>query len=77
MEQNAADQAAYEAAMIEGTEIIAGITDADSANAAMPKYKAIKHALTSNKELGVIWNKKIEDCGLFFDKVSKLSLIHI
>ena len=71
VEQNAVDQAAYEAAMIEGTEIIAGITDADSANAAMPKYKAIKHALTSNKELGVIWNKKIEDCGLFFDKVLK------
>ena len=48
------------------------------------RYKAIKHALTSNKELGVIWNKKIEDCGLFFDKVlkrytpvQKLSLIHI
>lgn len=71
VKQNAADQAAYEAAMIQGTEIISGITDADSANAAMPKYKAIKHALTSNKELGVIWNKKIEDCGLFFDKVLK------
>lgn len=71
VEKNAADQAAYEAAMVEGTEIIAGITDADSANAAMPKYKAINHALTSNKELGVLWNKKIEDCGLFFDKVLK------
>ena len=71
VEQNAVDQAAYEAAMIQGTKIISEITDADSANAAMPKYKAIQHALTSNKELGVIWNKKIEDCGLFFDKVLK------
>ena len=71
VEKNAADQAAYEAAMVEGTEIIAGITDADSANAAMPKYKAINHALTSNKELGVLWNKKIEACGLFFAKVLK------
>ena len=71
VEKNAADQAAYEAAMVEGSEIIAGITDADSANAAMPKFKAINHALTSSKELGVLWNKKIEDCGLFFDKVLK------
>lgn len=69
--QNAVDQATYEAAMVEGTAIIAGIVDADTANAAMPKYQAIKHALTSNKELGVIWNKKIKECGLFFDKVLK------
>lgn len=48
-----------------------GIVDADTANAAMPKYQAIKHALTSNKELGVLWNKKIKECGLFFDKVLK------
>ena len=54
VEKNAADQAAYEAAMVEGSEIIAGITDADSANDAMPKFKAINHALTSSKELGVL-----------------------
>ena len=71
VEQNAVDQAAYEAAMVEGTAIIASIVDADTANAAMPKYQALKHALTSNKELGVLWNKKIKECGLFFDKVLK------
>lgn len=37
----------------------------------MPKYQAIKHALTSNKELGVLWNKKVKECGLFYDKVLK------
>ena len=71
VEQNAVDQAAYEAAMVEGTAIIADIVDADTANAAMPKYQAIKHALTSNKELGVLWNKKVKECGLFYDKVLK------
>ena len=71
VEQNAVDQAVYEAAMVEGTAIIADIVDADTANAAMPKYQAIKHALTSNKELGVLWNKKIKERGLFFDKVLK------
>ena len=35
------------------------------------EISGIKHALTSNKELGVLWNKKIKECGLFFDKVLK------
>lgn len=70
-EQNAADQAAYEAAMAEGRAIIDTITDADTANAAMPRIKAIKHALTSEKEVGVAFNAKIKACGLFYDKVIK------
>lgn len=70
-EKAAEDKAAYDAAMAEGMSIIAGITDADSANAAMPKYKAITHALTSNKELTFVWNEKIKACGLMFDKVLK------
>lgn len=68
-ERAAADQEAYEAAMAEGKTIIGTIVDADTANAAMPKYKAITHALTSSKELTALWNKKIKGCGLFFDKV--------
>lgn len=70
-EQNAADQEAYEAAMAEGRAIIDTITDADTANAAMPRIKAIKHALTSEKEVGVAFNAKIKACGLFYDKVIK------
>lgn len=69
--KNAADKEAYNSAMAEGLAIINEITDAESANSAMLKYKAIKHALTSNKELGAIWNKKIDDCGLIFDKSAK------
>ena len=65
----AADQAAYEAAMVEGSAIIADITDADSANAAMKSFKAIEHALTSDKELTAAWNKKISSLDLMFDKV--------
>lgn len=69
--QNTEEQAAYEAAMAQGQAIIAEIKDVETANAAMPKYQAIKHALTSNKELGVIWNRRIKGCGLFYDKVLK------
>lgn len=70
-EKAAADQEAYDAAMAEGRAIIDTITDADTANAAMPKIKAIKHALTSEKEVGVAFNAKIKACGLFYDKVLK------
>ena len=70
-EQNAADQTAYEAAMAEGRAIIDTITDADTANDAMPRIKAIQHTLTSEKEVGVAFNAKIKACGLFYDKVLK------
>lgn len=59
---------AYEIAMAEGSAIIAGIVNADTANEAMPKYQALKHALTSKKELGVLWNKRIKECGLVYNK---------
>lgn len=69
--QNAEEQEAYEAAMAEGREIVAGITDADSANAAMSKIKAVNHALTSKKEVNAAFNAKIKELGLFYDKVLK------
>lgn len=68
-EQNAEEQNSYEAAMDAGRSIVEEITDADTANAAIPKMKAISHALTSEKEIGVMFNAKIKECGLFFDKV--------
>ena len=57
--------------MAEGRAVVEAITDADTANAAMPKIKAIKHSLTSEKEVGVLFNAKIKACGLFYDKVLK------
>lgn len=69
--QNVEEQEAYEAAMAEGQEIVAGITDADSATAAMSKIKAVNHALTSKKEVNAAFNAKIKELGLFYDKVLK------
>ena len=69
--QNAEEQEAYEAAMAEGREIVAGITDDDSANAAMSKIKAVNHALTSKHEVNAAFNAKIKELGLFYDKVLK------
>ena len=69
--QNAEEQEAYEAAMAEGRKIVAGITDADSATAAMSKIKAVKHALTSKKEVNAAFNAKTKELGLFYDNVLK------
>lgn len=71
VEKNAKEQKAYEDAMAAGRAVIGTITDADTANAAMPEYKKIKHTKTSKRELDVEWNAKIKACGLTFDKSAK------
>lgn len=67
----AEQQKAYEEAMAAGREIIQSVTDADSANSAMPKLKKIAHALTSELETNSAWNAHIKELGLFYDKVLK------
>ncbi len=64
-------QKIYEAAVQVGREIIAGVVDASTANEAMPKLKAIQHALTSELEVNSAWNQNIKLLGLFYDKVLK------
>ena len=63
-----------EVAILWGTwiqTIIDFITDAESANEAMHEWTELNHALTSKKELGVMWNQKIKSLGLTFDKETK------
>lgn len=67
-ESNAAKEA-YEAAMTAGNAIIATVVDVNTANAAMPKIKAINNALTSQKEIGVAFKAKIASLNLMFDAV--------
>ena len=68
-EQAAADKAAYDAVMADGKALIETIKDVETANAAMAEWKKLKHALTSSKELGVLWNSRIKALGLAFDNV--------
>lgn len=58
----------YDAAMAEVKKILAGITDAESANAAMPAFKAVNHALTSEREAAVQWKDKMRALNLFWDQ---------
>lgn len=70
-EKAAEDKAAYDAAMTEGYQIIATVVDADTATAALHGIKAIKHALTSEKELSAAFNKQIKALNLMWDGVLK------
>ena len=58
---------AYEEAMRRGQEIIAAVKDAESANINMGLFKDIRHALTSERELKVAWNRRIKELGLTYD----------
>lgn len=64
-------RAQYEAAMAEGRAIIETIMDVDTANATIPKMKAIQHALTSKREIAAILLAKTKQCNLFYDRVLK------
>ena len=59
------------AAMEAGNTVIDGITDVDTANAAVEQLGNLDHALTSRRELGAKLNRKIKELGLFYDKVLK------
>ncbi|MBR5022806.1 MAG: ATP-binding protein [Oscillospiraceae bacterium] len=70
-EKAAEDKAAYDAAMTEGYQLIATVVDADTATAALHGIKAIKHALTSEKELGAAFNKQVKELDLIWNKEQK------
>ena len=63
---------AYETAMIEGRQIIASVLDAETANSSIPKMQAIKHSLTSEREIKSEFSARIQELGLFYDKVAKI-----
>ena len=61
----------YADAMAKASEILSGVTDAESANAAMTEIKGIEHALTSEREISAMWKAKVKELGLVFDKKTK------
>lgn len=71
IEENKKKQEAFEAAIKAGDEIIKSVVDAETATAAIPKLKAITHALTSEREVNLSFNAHIKSLNLFWDKVLK------
>ena len=69
-EQNAQKEI-YDKAMEAINTLVVTITDAESANAAVPLFKGIQHALTSEREAALVWNARIKELDLLYDKVLK------
>jgi hypothetical protein len=69
--QSNAKKEIYDKAIAAGQQLIEGVTDAETANAAMPLLKGIEHALTSEREVSLAWNQHIKGLGLFYDKILK------
>jgi hypothetical protein len=61
----------YADAMAKADEILSGVIDAESANAAMTEIKGIEHALTSEREISAMWKAKVKELGLVFDRKAK------
>ena len=59
----------YDEAIETARQMIQSVTDAASVNAAAPNFKKIQHALTSAKETAILWNARIKELNLFYDKV--------
>lgn len=66
-----AAQEKYEAAITAAKYLIAAVKDADSANEQSLRLKEIQHALTSERDVGVLWNRHIKSLGLIYDNVLK------
>lgn len=61
---------AYEAVMAKVVEIIAGVTDVDSANDAVVALQALDHALTSKREASSMLTEMTNTIGLVYSKTA-------
>lgn len=66
-----AEQEQYEAVVASAKEMLAGIKDAESANEASQRLKGFQHALTSERDVGILWNRRMKELGLVYDRVLK------
>lgn len=61
----------YDRAMEGAKAILATITDSATANQAAAKWKDIRHEGLSERDSAVLWNRKMKELNLFYDRVLK------
>ncbi|MBO5837298.1 MAG: DUF1071 domain-containing protein [Oscillospiraceae bacterium] len=66
-----AEQEQYEAVIASVKEMLSCVVDADSANVASTHLKDFQHVLTSERDTGVLWNRRMKELNLFYDRVLK------
>lgn len=69
--QKALEKEQYEAVIASVKEMLAAVKDAESANQASKCLKDFEHVLTSERDTGVLWNRRMKELGLFYDRVLK------
>lgn len=70
-EKRAAEAAAYDAAVNAAKELLEAVTDAATANQAMPVFQGISHAGDSRNDCNRLWNQHMKKLNLFYDRVLK------
>lgn len=70
-ERKAAAAAAYESAINTAKELLNTVTDANSANQAMPAFQEITHSGSSQNDCNRMWNLHMKKLNLFYDRVLK------
>ena len=61
----------YESVIATVKEMLANVVDAESANVAAPKLKEFSHVQTSERDTSILWNARMKELGLFYDRVLK------
>ena len=69
--KKALEQAQYDEAIRAAQELLEAVKDAESANAAAPYLKDISHAMTSERDVNIMWNRHIKSLGLIYDRILK------
>ena len=69
--KKALEQAQYDEAIRAAKELLEAVKDAESANAAAPYLKDISHAMTSERDVSIMWNRHIKSLGLIYDRILK------
>ena len=69
--KKALEQSQYDEAIRAAKELLEAVKDAESANAAAPYLKDISHAMTSERDVNIMWNRHIKSLGLIYDRILK------
>lgn len=69
--KKAAERTQYDEVMAAVNSLLAAVKDAESANEASKYLKDFNHVLTSERDTSVLWNRRMKELGLFYDRVLK------
>jgi hypothetical protein len=64
-------QRQYDSVIAEFKNMLAHVTDADSANVASQTIRKFTHVLTSEADTAVLWNRRMKELGLTYNRVQK------